>query len=137
LAKQNVSVRLEHYWKLAHVRRSFAEFKWSVEQLEEDDDSQCDRDYERIEAAWNRLVRAVDALLATIPVKSLTSRGSSKQSSACGADISGPPHQCEESLRLVLGLLSKGSQTLRQVGIQNFLWAFAHNCRTSGKEKGE
>jgi len=35
LANQNVSVRLEHYWKLAHVRRSFAEFKWSVEQLEE------------------------------------------------------------------------------------------------------
>jgi hypothetical protein len=82
LAKQNVSVRLEHYWKLAHVRRTFAEFKRRVEQLEEDDDSQCNRDYERIEATWNKLVRAVDALLATIPVKSLTPRRSSKQSSA-------------------------------------------------------
>lgn len=48
LAKQNVSVRLEHYWKLAHVRRSFAEFKWSVEQLEEDGDSQCNRNYKSI-----------------------------------------------------------------------------------------
>jgi hypothetical protein len=82
LAKQNVSVRLEHYWKLAYVRRTFAEFKCSVEQLEEGDDSQCNRDCERIEATWNKLVRAVDALLATIPVKSLTPRRSSKQSSA-------------------------------------------------------
>ena len=82
LAKQKVSVQLEHYWELAHVRRTFAEFKRSVEQLEEDDDSQCNRDYERIEAAWNKLVRAVDALLATIPVKSLNPRRSSKQSSA-------------------------------------------------------
>ena len=82
LAKQNVSVRLEHYWKLAHVRRTFAEFKCSVEQLEEGEDSQCNRDYERIEATWNKLVRAVDVLLATIPVKSLTPRRSSKQSSA-------------------------------------------------------
>lgn len=65
-------MRLEHYWELAHVRRSFAEFKWRVEQLEEDDDSQCDRDYERIEATWNELVRAVDALLAALTVKSLT-----------------------------------------------------------------
>ena len=82
LAKQNVSVRLEHYWKLAHVRRTVAEFKCSVEQLEEGDDSQCNRDYERIEATWNKLVRAVDVLLATIPVKSLNPRRSSKQSSA-------------------------------------------------------
>ena len=82
LAKQNVSVRLEHYWKLAHVRRTVAEFKCSVEQLEEGEDSQCNRDYERIEATWNKLVRAVDVLLATIPVKSLNPRRSSKQSSA-------------------------------------------------------
>ena len=72
LAKQNVSVRLEHYWELAHARRSFAEFKCSVEQLEEDGDSQCNRDYERIEATWNERVPAVDALLATLPGKSLT-----------------------------------------------------------------
>jgi len=63
-------VRLEHYWELAHVRRSFAEFKCSVQ--EEDGDSQCNRDFDRIETTWNELVRAVDALLATLPGKSLT-----------------------------------------------------------------
>jgi hypothetical protein len=39
MGKQNASVRLEHYWELAHVRRSFAESKCSVEQLEEGGDS--------------------------------------------------------------------------------------------------
>ena len=57
-----------------HVGRSFAEFKWSFEQLEEDDDSQCNRDYERVEATGNELVRAVDALRATIPLKSLSAK---------------------------------------------------------------
>lgn len=67
LAKQKVSVKLEHYWELAHVRRSFAEFKWRVEQLEEDEDSHCKRDYDRIEAIWNELMHAVDAILAALP----------------------------------------------------------------------
>ena len=67
LAKQNVSVRLEHYWKLAHVRRTFAEFKRSVEQLEEDDDLQLKRDQDVIEASWNELMRAVDILLDALP----------------------------------------------------------------------
>ena len=47
-------------------------FNRRVEQLEEGDDSQCNRDYERIDATWNELVRSVDALLAEPPVKSLT-----------------------------------------------------------------
>jgi hypothetical protein len=60
-------VKLEHYWELAHVRSRFAEFKWRVEQLEEDDDLQLNRDQEVIEATWNDLMHAVDTLLATLP----------------------------------------------------------------------
>ena len=67
LAKQNVSVRLEHYWKLAHVRRTFAEFKWRVEQLEEDGASRCSEESDRVEATWNELMDSVDALLAVLP----------------------------------------------------------------------
>lgn len=67
MAKQTVSVKLEHYWELSHIRHSFAEFKWRLEQLDEDDDSRCNRDYERIEATWKELVRAVDALLVALP----------------------------------------------------------------------
>jgi hypothetical protein len=68
LAKQKVSVKLEHYWELAHVRSSFAEFKWRVEQLEEDDDLQLKRDQEVIEATWNDLMHSVDMLLAALSV---------------------------------------------------------------------
>jgi hypothetical protein len=60
-------VKLEDYWELAHVRSRFAEFKWRVEQLEEDDDLQLNRDQEVIEATWNDLMHAVDTLLATLP----------------------------------------------------------------------
>ena len=63
-------MRLEHYREVAHVRRSFAEFKCSVE--EEDGDSQRNRGFDRIETTRNELVRAVDARLATLPGKSLT-----------------------------------------------------------------
>lgn len=66
-AKQKVIVMLEHYWELAHLRSLFAEFKWRVEQLEEDDDLQLKRDQEVIEATWNDLVHAVDMLLAVLP----------------------------------------------------------------------
>jgi hypothetical protein len=67
LARQNVSVKLEHYWELADVRSRFAEFKWRVEQLEEDDDLQLKRDQGVIEATWNDLMHAVDTLLAALP----------------------------------------------------------------------
>jgi hypothetical protein len=67
LAKQKVSVQLEHYWELAHVRRTFAEFKWRVEQLEEDGASRCSEESDRVEATWNELMDSVDALLAVLP----------------------------------------------------------------------
>jgi hypothetical protein len=67
LGKQKVSVKLEHYWELAQVRRTFAEFKWRVEQFENDDDLHFNRDYQRIEVTWNELMQAVDALLTALP----------------------------------------------------------------------
>ena len=67
LGKQKVSVKLEHYRELAQVRRTFAEFKWRVEQFENGDDLHFNRDYERIEVTWNELMQAVDALLAALP----------------------------------------------------------------------
>ena len=60
-------VKLEHYWELAQVRRTFAEFKWRVEQFENDDDLHFNRDYQRIEVTWNELMPAVDALLTALP----------------------------------------------------------------------
>jgi hypothetical protein len=41
------------------------------EKLEEDGDSQCNPKWWRIEVTWNELIRALDALVATLPVKSL------------------------------------------------------------------
>jgi hypothetical protein len=67
LAKQTVSVKLEHYWELANVRSLFAEFKWRLEQLEQDDDLESQRDEEVIEATWDGLMHAVDVLLAALP----------------------------------------------------------------------
>jgi hypothetical protein len=66
-AKQTVNVKLEHYWELAHVRSRFAEFKWRVEQLEEDNDLESQRDQEVLDATWTDLVHALDALLAALP----------------------------------------------------------------------
>ena len=67
LAEQTVSVKLEHYWELAHVRSRFAEFKWRVQQLAEDEDSQLQRDHEALDDTWTDLVNALDALLAALP----------------------------------------------------------------------
>jgi len=67
LNKQKVSVKLEHYWELADLRSRFAEFKWRIEQFAEDDKWQLERDQKAIEASWNDLMRAVDALLAALP----------------------------------------------------------------------
>jgi len=66
-AEQTVSVKLEHYWELAHVRSCFGEFKWRVEQLEADDDLQLKRDEQAIETTWKDLMHAVDILLAELP----------------------------------------------------------------------
>ena len=67
MAKQSINVKLEHYWELANLRSCFGEFKWRVEQLEEDDDLQLKRDQDVIEASWNELMRAVDILLDALP----------------------------------------------------------------------
>ena len=66
MAKQTVSVKLEHYWELAYIRSRFAEFKWRVEQLDEDDDLQLIRDQATIEASWNDLMQAINVLLAAL-----------------------------------------------------------------------
>ena len=52
-------MKLEHYWELAHLRSLFAELKWRVQQLEEDDDLQLKRHQEVTEATWNELMHAV------------------------------------------------------------------------------
>ena len=66
-AEQAVSVKLEYYWELAHIRSSFAELKWRLEQLDEDDDRQLNRDKEVIELTWQDLMHSVEGLLATLP----------------------------------------------------------------------
>lgn len=66
MAKQKVSVRLEHYWELAYVRSRFAEFKLRVGQFGEDDDVQLTRDQAAIEASWSDLMHAINALLAAL-----------------------------------------------------------------------
>ena len=67
LSKQKCSVRLAHYWELEKVRRCFAEFKWRVEQLEEEDHYQMrSHDEQALEAAWTELSHALDILLAAL-----------------------------------------------------------------------
>jgi hypothetical protein len=66
-ARQTVSVQLEHYWELANVRTLFSEFKWRIEQLDENDDFELKRDREAFENSWNQLMRAVDVLLGALP----------------------------------------------------------------------
>jgi hypothetical protein len=65
-AQQTVSVQLEHYWELSNLRTLFCEFKWRIEQLDEDDDFQLKRDEEALESNWNQLMRAVDVLLTAL-----------------------------------------------------------------------
>jgi len=66
-AKQQVSVKLEHYWELEYVRTSFAEFKRRIADLEDADDAQLAKFQEAVEAAWKDLIHAVDTLLAALP----------------------------------------------------------------------
>ena len=67
LYKQKYSVRLAHYWELEKVRSCFAEFKWRIEQLEEEDDYQMrSHDEQALEAAWTELSHALDILLAAL-----------------------------------------------------------------------
>ncbi len=65
-AKQKVSVKLDHYWELEHVRTQFAEFKRRVEQLEDADDPELARLQENVDAAWNDVMHAVDTLMSAL-----------------------------------------------------------------------
>jgi len=73
IAKQNVSVPLEHRWQLAWVRNRFENFKRRVEQLEEASEGNLEEARIASELAWKDLQRAVDALLSA-----LRSRGPNK-----------------------------------------------------------
>jgi hypothetical protein len=72
LAKQRCSAKLEHYWELEKIRSSFREFKWRIEQLEGEDDSELGRHRQIIEATWTELVVTIDFLLAVLPEKNVT-----------------------------------------------------------------
>jgi hypothetical protein len=52
--------------ELSNLRTLFCEFKWRIEQLDEDDDFQLKRDEEALESNWNQLMRAVDVLLTAL-----------------------------------------------------------------------
>ena len=65
-ATQKVSVKLEHYWELEHVRTRFAEFKRRVQELEDAEDADLPRIQETVEAAWKDLIDAVETLRAAL-----------------------------------------------------------------------
>ena len=65
-ATQKVSVKLEHYWELEHVRTRFAEFKRRVQELEDAEDADLPRIPETVEAAWKDLIDAVETLRAAL-----------------------------------------------------------------------
>jgi hypothetical protein len=67
LARQKVSVKLEHYWELAYVRTRFTEFKRRVEDLENAEDGELVRFQESVEIAWKDLLHAMETLLAALP----------------------------------------------------------------------
>lgn len=75
IAKQNVSVPLEHRWQLAWVRNRFENFKRRVEQLAEASEENLGEATMASELAWKDLECAVDALLSA-----LRSRGPNKKS---------------------------------------------------------
>ena len=65
-ATQRVSVKLEHYWELEHVRTRFAEFKRRVRELEDAEHAELARVQETVETAWKDLIHAVETLLAAL-----------------------------------------------------------------------
>lgn len=67
IAKQKVSVSLQHRWELEYVRNRFADFKRRVEELEEADDDNLEDARKASELAWKDLQHAVDALLSALP----------------------------------------------------------------------
>lgn len=67
IAKQKVSVSLQHRWELDYVRNRFADFKRRVEELEEADEDNLEDARKASELAWKDLQHAVDALLSALP----------------------------------------------------------------------
>lgn len=67
IAKQKVSVKLEHQWELDYVRSRFAEFRKRVAELEEASDEHIEEVEVATELAWKDLQHAVDSLLAALP----------------------------------------------------------------------
>jgi hypothetical protein len=67
IAKQKVSIKLQHHGELDYVRNRFAEFKRRVEELENASETQLEEAQKTCELAWKDLQHAVDALLSALP----------------------------------------------------------------------
>ena len=67
IAKQRVSVKLQHQWVLDYVRNRFAEFKRRIEELENASDADREEARKASELAWKDLQHAVDTLLSALP----------------------------------------------------------------------
>jgi hypothetical protein len=67
IAKQKVSVKLQHQWELDYVRNRFAEFKQRIEELENASETELEDAQKACELAWKDLQHAVDTLLSALP----------------------------------------------------------------------
>ncbi len=72
LSKQNFKAELEHYWELRSLRSRFAEFKWRVQQLENDNEVQLKRDQAAIQVVWNDIKHTVESLTAAFSAGSVS-----------------------------------------------------------------
>ena len=66
IAKQKVSVTLQHRWELDYVRNRFADFKRRVEELEEATEDNLEEARKACELAWKDLEHAVDSVLSAL-----------------------------------------------------------------------
>lgn len=66
IAKQRVSVTLQHRQELEYVRNRFADFKQRVEELEETTEDNLEEAGKVCELAWKDLEHAVDSLLSAL-----------------------------------------------------------------------
>jgi tRNA-dihydrouridine synthase len=60
-ANEHFNAMLEHYWKLQHLRTRTAEFKWRVQQFEQDNEWQSKHDQDTIQV-WDDLKHTLDVL---------------------------------------------------------------------------
>lgn len=66
IAKQKVSITLQHRWELEYVRNRFADFKRRVEELEEATEDNLEEARKACELSWKDLEHAVDSLLSAL-----------------------------------------------------------------------